>query len=319
MTKNDTITVTITETHARQRLDQALAQLLPDFSRAQLQLWIKSGHVLVDGKQTKPNTKLAGTEVVEIQVQSRPAEPWEAQDIPLNIVHEDDDILIINKPVGLVVHPGSGVIHSTLLNALLHHAPQLKNMPRAGIIHRLDKNTSGLLVVAKTPAAYTSLSKQLKDRTMNREYQAIVYGPMISGGKVDAPISRHVLDRKRMSVNEDGRHAVTHYRVAEKFPAITHLHLKLETGRTHQIRVHMFHIRHPIVGDNTYGGKIRLAKGMTEELRETIRAFNRQALHAFSLGFIHPATKEEVSYKADLPDDMQNLIRVLRADKETKK
>lgn len=319
MTKNDTITITITETHARQRLDQALAQLLPAYSRAQLQLWIKSGHVLVNGKPVKPNTKLSGDETVEIQVQARPNEPWEAQDIPLNIVHEDDDILIINKPIGLVVHPGSGVIHSTLLNALLHHAPQLKNMPRAGIIHRLDKNTSGLLVVAKTPAAYTSLTKQLKDRTMNREYQAIVYGAMISGGKVDAPISRHNLDRKRMSVNEDGRPAVTHYRVAEKFPAITHLHLKLETGRTHQIRVHMFHIRHPIVGDNTYGGKVRLAKGMTEELRQTLRSFNRQALHAFSLGFIHPVTNEEVSFKADLPDDMKNLLKVLREDKDAGK
>lgn len=319
MTNNEKISLTVPEDCTTQRLDQVLAKLLPEYSRSQLSGWIKSGHVLLDGKQVKPNTRVAGNELLEIAAQARPPEPWDAQDIPLDIVHEDDDVIIINKPVGLVVHPGSGIQHSTLLNALLHHAPQLKNMPRAGIIHRLDKNTSGLLVIAKTPIAYTSLSRQLKNRTMSREYQAIVYGSMISGGKVDAPISRHPLERKRMAVVEDGRHAVTHYRVAEKFPALTHLHLKLETGRTHQIRVHMHHIRHPIVGDSTYGGRVHLAKGMTDPLIQTLRGFKRQALHAFSLGFQHPTTGEEISFKIDLPEDMQDLIKALREDKEFNK
>lgn len=314
MTKNNQKTITIPEDFYGKRLDQALAQMMPEYSRAQIQTWIKSGHATINGKPAKTNTKLKGHEEVTITVQDRVVESWEAQEIPLNIVHEDDDVLIINKPVGLVVHPGSGVSSNTLLNALLHHAPALQKLPRAGIIHRIDKNTSGLLAIAKTETAFRSLSLQLKKRTMSREYKAIVYGAMISGGTVDAPIDRNPLERKRMAVVETGRHATTHYRIAEKFRNHTLLSLKLETGRTHQIRVHMHHIRHPIVGDSIYGGRTRLSKGMSEELITALREFKRQALHAFALGFIHPVTGEAVLYKADLPDDMQALVKILRED-----
>lgn len=313
MNKSNQQTITITEDHKNKRLDQALAQLLPEYSRAQIQSWIKSGHILVDGKTVKPNTKLKGLEEIQVSVQERLDEMWEAQKLPLDIVHEDDDVIVLNKPVGLVVHPGSGVSSNTLLNALIHHAPQLKKLPRAGIVHRLDKNTSGILVIAKSERAFKSLTQQLKTRTMSREYKAIVYGAMISGGTVDAPIDRHAIERKRMAVVETGKPAITHYRIAEKFPNHTLLSVKLDTGRTHQIRVHMLHIRHPIVGDNTYGGRTRLSKGMSEELIALLREFKRQALHAFALGFIHPATDEPVSFKVDLPEDMQVLIKALRA------
>lgn len=314
MTNHHLKIIHIPEDFNSRRLDQALAQLLPEYSRAQIQSWIKAGHVLLNNKPAKANVKLKGNEEISVTIQARPEASWEAQALPLDIIHEDDDVLVINKPVGLVVHPGSGVTNNTLLNALLHHAPVLKQLPRAGIIHRLDKNTSGLLVIAKSEQAFKSLTAQLKARTMSREYKAIVYGSMISGGTVDAPIDRNPLERKRMAVIENGRPAITHYRVAEKFRNHTLLSLKLETGRTHQIRVHMSHIRHPIVGDHTYGGRTRLSKGMHEELISLLREFKRQALHAFALGFTHPATHEPVTYKADLPEDMQILIKALRND-----
>ena len=312
-------TLIIPESHANERLDQALAKLLPDYSRTQIQQWIEAGQILLDGCAVKAKIKLKGGEHVAIEATLKPQPINVAQAISLAVVYEDDALIIINKPVGLVVHPGSGNADCTLLNALLHHAPSLQALPRAGILHRLDKDTSGLLVVAKTAAALRHLSHQLKKRSLLREYQAIVYGSMISGGTVDAPIDRHPLQRKRMAVTETGKTAITHYRVAEKYRALTRLKIRLETGRTHQIRVHMAHIRHPIVGDPTYGGRVQLAKGMTPELIHCLRHFKRQALHAFALGLVHPDTQEFMRWEIDLPEDMQQLIVALREDKDKAK
>lgn len=298
------------------RLDLALAKLLPDYSRSQLKNWIDTGNVLLNGKPAKGKLKVKYGDEISLTAVPKPALTYEAQAIPLVIVHEDEDVLILNKPVGLVVHPGAGNPNSTLLNALLHHAPALKHLPRAGILHRLDKDTSGLLVIAKNEAALKNLSHQLKQKTMQREYQAIVSGTLISGGTVDAPIDRHHLQRKRMTVTDTGKHAVTHYRILQKFRAHTHLKLMLETGRTHQIRVHMAHIRHPIIGDPTYGGRMQLMKNTTPLLTQALRNLKRQALHAFALGFTHPGTGEAVRFEIPLPEDMQTLLAALKDDTE---
>ncbi|VVC76106.1 Ribosomal large subunit pseudouridine synthase D [Aquicella siphonis] len=307
-------TFIIPDIHADERLDQALARLMPEYSRTQIKDWLDSGSILINGLAAKGKTRIKGGETVtaEIPVITRPH--WEAQPIPLNIVHEDDALILVNKPAGLVVHPGAGNQDRTLMNALLHHDPALQALPRAGILHRLDKDTSGLLIIAKTAAALKHLSLQLKKRSLLREYQAIVYGTMISGGSVDAPIDRHPLQRKRMAVIDTGKSAVTHYRIAEKFRAHTRLKIRLETGRTHQIRVHMAYIRHPIVGDAVYGGRIQLAKGLSEQLITALRQFKRQALHAFALGLTHPDTEEFMRWEIDLPEDMNHLIQVLRED-----
>ena len=297
-----------------ERLDQALAKLMPEYSRTQVKEWIESGKVLLNNQVVKAKTKVRGGESVSVEVTPKAQPEWKAEAIALTIVHEDDDLIIINKPVGLVVHPGAGNQDSTLLNALLHHCPQLKNLPRAGILHRLDKDTSGLLVIAKTPLALKSLSHQLRKRTLLREYQAVVYGTLISGGTVDAPIERHALQRKRMAVTETGKTAITHFRIAEKFRAHTRLKVRLETGRTHQIRVHMAHIRHPIVGDKTYGGRVQLTKGMSPELVEKMRHFKRQALHAYAIGFTHPTTHEAMRWEIELPEDIHELLVLLRED-----
>ncbi|RDI48795.1 23S rRNA pseudouridine(1911/1915/1917) synthase RluD [Aquicella lusitana] len=307
-------TLIIPETHKDERLDQTLAKLLPDFSRTQIKEWIEAGTILMNGQPVKAKTRVKGGEMISVEVVIKPQPVWEAQAIPLSIVYEDEALIVINKPAGLVVHPGAGNADRTLLNALLHHAPALQALPRAGILHRLDKDTSGLLVIAKTPAALKDLSHQLKKRTLLREYQAIVWGTLISGGTVDAPIGRHGLQRKRMAVTESGKQSVTHYRVAEKFRAHTRLKLRLETGRTHQIRVHMAHIHHPIVGDATYGGRVQLAKGMQPELIQQLRQFKRQALHAYALGLTHPETGEFIRWEIELPSDMKALISALRED-----
>lgn len=317
--KIDPIDLTIEDDYANDRLDQALAKLLPEFSRSQLQAWIETGDVLLNGRTTKGKTKVKPGDQVSVRAIRKAQPTYAAEAIPLTIVHEDEDILIINKPVGLVVHPGAGNSSRTLLNALLHHAPSLQHLPRAGILHRLDKDTSGLLVVAKNEAALRSLNHQLKKKTMQREYQAIVTGTLISGGTVDAPIDRHRHQRTRMAVDEMGKPAVTHYRVMEKFRAHTRLKLMLETGRTHQIRVHMAHIRHPIIGDPTYGGRMQLIKNTTPELTEALRGLKRQALHAFALGFNHPRTQEPVRYEIELPDDMSALLVLLREDTKLNK
>lgn len=305
--------------YANERLDQTLAKLLPEYSRTQIQQWILEGAITVNHAPTKPKNKIKGGEEIILDTTLMAEPKWTPQAIDLNIVFEDDEIIVINKPVGLVVHPGAGNQDSTLLNALIHHTPALKLLPRAGIVHRLDKDTSGLLVIAKTSSALQHLTAQIKERSMVREYQAVVYGNMISGGLVDAPIGRHHLQRKKMAVNDDGRRAVTHYRIAEKFRAHTRLKLQLETGRTHQIRVHMAHISHPIVGDLVYGGRVRLSKGMSDEMIAFLRHYKRQALHAFALGLVHPKTQAFMRWEVNLPEDMQQLLTLLREDTERNK
>lgn len=303
---------------AGKRLDQILAAIFPDYSRARLQDWIRNGHVLVDGQVKRPRDHLNGGETIAIAT-TLPVvqESWQAQPIDLEIVYEDDALLVINKPVGLVVHPAVGNPDNTLVNALLHHAPALETMPRAGIVHRLDKGTSGLLVVAKTLHAHTQLVKQLQKHTITREYQAIVTGTLIAGGTVDTFMGRHPMQRKKMAVLDFGKPAVTHYRVVERFRAHTRLKVQLETGRTHQIRVHMAHIHHPIVGDGVYGGRLHLPKGINDKLRDVLRSFKHQALHAQRLGLIHPITNQYVEWTSALPADMQMLIETLREDSDS--
>jgi 23S rRNA pseudouridine1911/1915/1917 synthase len=240
----------------------------------------------------------------------------EPEDIALDIRHEDADIIVVDKPAGLVVHPGAGNAAGTLQNALLHHDPALAGIPRGGIVHRLDKDTSGLMVVARSPRAHTALVAQLASREVHRQYLALVYGTMVAGGRVDAPIGRHPRDRLKQAVREDGRDAVTHYRVRERFRAMTLVECRLETGRTHQIRVHMAHVRHPLVGDPQYGGLLKLPKGASAALTEALRGFRRQALHAEQLAFVHPGTGEQVSFEAPLPADMQAVLAALRDDRQ---
>lgn len=296
------------------RLDQLLAQLFPDFSRSQLQRWIKSGQVKVDGEKKRPRDSMAGGEAIQIEVPEAVQPEWEAQPMALDLVFEDEEILVLNKPAGLVVHPGAGNPDSTLLNALLSHAPQLRSLPRAGIVHRLDKDTSGLMVVAKTERARLNLIEQLSSRELHREYKTVVMGVMISGGTVDEPIGRHRQDRKRMAVTEHGKPAISHYRVAARYRAHTLVNVKLATGRTHQIRVHMSYINFPVVGDPVYGGRLKLPKNCSETLKIALRGFRRQALHAGRLGLKHPVTDEELSWQCELPSDMLSLIEALEQD-----
>lgn len=259
-----------------------------------------------------PKHRLQGGEQVVLHAEVEETTTLEGQDIPLAVVYEDDEILIIDKPAGLVVHPAAGHRDGTLQNALLHHAPILAGIPRCGIVHRLDKDTSGLLMAAKTLSAHKALVEQLQARTVNREYLALVQGAVTAGGTVDAPIGRHRIDRKRFAVRDDGKPAVTHYRVAERFPHHTLIRVKLETGRTHQIRVHMAHVHHPLLGDPVYGGRLRIPAGAGEALVRVIRDFKRQALHAEKLGLIHPATREYIEWQLPLPQDFSELLEVLR-------
>ncbi|MEA3251234.1 MAG: 23S rRNA pseudouridine(1911/1915/1917) synthase RluD [Pseudomonadota bacterium] len=298
------------------RLDQAAAEVFAEFSRERLKGWIKSGALTLDGAVAKPKDKVYGGERLVLEAVLEDAVRWQPQAIELAIVHEDDDVLVLDKPAGLVVHPAAGNPDGTLLNALLHHCPALAAIPRAGIVHRLDKDTTGLMVVAKTLAAQTSLVGQLQARSVSREYAAVVTGVMTAGGTVDAPIGRHPKDRKRQAVTESGKPAVTHYRVVERFRGHTHVRCRLETGRTHQIRVHMAHRRYPLIGDALYGGRLKLPAGASEALKEQLRRFPRQALHARTLAFVHPASGESVSFSAELPDDLWALLDSLRADGE---
>jgi 23S rRNA pseudouridine1911/1915/1917 synthase len=299
---------------AGRRLDQVLAELFAEFSRSRLTQWVKQGQVEVDGKPRKPRDKVMGGEKITLRVVLELDDRFEPEPIDLEIVYEDAAILVINKPAGLVVHPASGNWQGTLLNALLHHDANLAAVPRAGIVHRLDKETSGLLVVARTLEAQTSLVGQLQERTLTREYDAVINGVLTGGGKVDAPIGRHPVDRKRMAVTHSGKEAVTHYRVAERFRAHTHIKVKLETGRTHQIRVHMAYLKHPLVGDPVYGGRLRLPPASGERLQQTLRRFPRQALHATRLGLEHPLSGEYMEWQVALPEDMVQLLEVLRED-----
>ena len=303
-------------TAAGRRFDQALAEMFPDYSRSRLSGWIKSGAGTLDGAQAPPRQLLRGGEQVLLQVQLENEVSSTPEAIALNIVHEDEHLLVLNKPAGLVVHPGAGNPAGTLLNALLHHDPKLAELPRAGIVHRLDKETSGLMVVARTLPAYTALVDLLSRHEVERQYEAVVLGTMVAGGTVDAPIGRSMGDRLRQSVRdeEDGKRAVTHYRLRERFRAHSLLQCQLETGRTHQIRVHMAHINHPLLGDPMYGGGLKLPKGASPELIAELRGFRRQALHAERLSFVHPISGETLSFSAERPADQEQLIVALRAD-----
>jgi len=309
------LTQTIPVTMAGMRLDQVLADLFAQYSRARLQQWIKQGDVLVEGRQMRPRDKVQGGETVVVTVRTEPETRFEAQPIDLDIIFEDEQILVINKPAGLVVHPAAGNPNGTMLNALLHHAPELAHVPRAGIVHRLDKDTSGLLVVARTLEAQTALVEQLQAREFLREYTAIVSGVMTAGGCVDTLMGRHPVQRKRMAVvTHGGKQAITHYRVEQRLRAHTVVSVRLETGRTHQIRVHMAHIHFPIVGDQVYGGRLKIPKKCSAELLQTLRGFRRQALHARQLGIVHPTTGENMAWQQPIPADMQMLLESLRRD-----
>ena len=314
MIDKDVIQLTIPANLGGQRLDVALQTMLPEHSRSRLQAWIKEGLVTLDNAASTAKTKVWGGEKVSIQMPENPQEnAFKPENIPLNIVFEDDTLLIINKPAGLVVHPAVGNWSGTLLNALLYHLPQLADIPRCGIVHRLDKDTSGLLVVAKTLEAQTSLVRQLQARTVKREYRAIVWGQLWRNGKVEEPIGRNPHNRKKMAVSRGGKPAITHYEVLERFGVNTYVRCNLETGRTHQIRVHMLHLKAPMVGDALYGiGNIIPHKLMTQTLREAISGFNRQALHAIKLGLIHPKTNEAMEWQIELADDMKALLEAMR-------
>ncbi len=294
------------------RMDQALAELFPNFSRSKLQSWIKDGHVLLDGVAQSPKRKVLGGEQVELFAEIEIQTDCAPEDIPLDILYEDEEVLIVNKPAGLVVHPAAGHREGTLQNALLHHAPTLAGIARAGIVHRIDKDTSGLLMVAKTLKAHKSLVGQLQAHSINREYLALAQGYLTAGGTVDEPIGRHPTDRKRFAVRQDGKPSVTHYRIEERLPGHTLLRVKLETGRTHQIRVHLSHIRHPLLGDPVYGGRLRLLPGGDQELGAALRGFRRQALHAEKLGMEHPSSGEWCEWRVDIPEDLQLLLDALR-------
>ncbi|MGR3808859.1 23S rRNA pseudouridine(1911/1915/1917) synthase RluD [Pasteurella testudinis] len=300
-----------------QRLDQALAECFPDYSRSRIKTWIEQDRVQVNSVvANKPREKVYGDEQILINVEIEEEDRFTAQDIPLNIVYEDDDILVINKPKDLVVHPGAGNPDGTVLNALLHHYPQIAEVPRAGIVHRLDKDTTGLMVVAKTIPAQTRLVYALQKRRITREYEAVAYGIMTKGGTVDQPMARHATKRTHMAVHPMGKPAVTHYRVMERFRNYTRLRLRLETGRTHQIRVHMAHIAHPLLGDQTYGGRPRPPKGASEAFLQVLRNFQRQALHAVMLRLEHPISGEVMEWHAPLPQDFVELVNALKADYE---
>ncbi|MEJ5035565.1 23S rRNA pseudouridine(1911/1915/1917) synthase RluD [Acinetobacter johnsonii] len=302
------------ETYLGQRIDQVAATIWSDFSREKLKQWLKEGHLLVNGNSVKPKYKCEGFELLTLEVELEAQTRSLPEDIPLDIVYEDDDIIVVNKPVGMVVHPGAGNSSGTLVNALLHHYPKSAELTRAGLVHRIDKDTSGLLVVAKNLEAQFSLSKQLAKKTVYRVYDLIVYGNVIAGGTVDEPIKRHPVDRVKMAVLPGGKDAVTHYNVKERFQHFTRIQARLETGRTHQIRVHFSYIGFGLVGDPVYMPRVRVPAGATELLDETLRGFRRQALHAAELGLKHPRTGDEMLFKAPWPADLATLVDVLRTE-----
>ena len=303
--------IIIPERFAGQRIDTALSEMLPDYSRSKISSWVRSGMATIKGKPFKPKDKADGEEVVTLSIIKEPSVEWSAENIKLDIVYQDEDIIVVNKPAGLVTHPGSGNWTGTLANALLHYDSGLQNLDRAGIVHRLDKNTSGLMVVARSEVAQKYLSEQIQEHQVSREYSAIVYGHMISGGTIDEPIGRDPKDRIKQAVVDNGKIALTHYRVIDRFSHHTHVKAVLETGRTHQIRVHMSHIGHPLVADPMYGGRLRFPKKADEKLKDALKGFNRQALHSRKLALKHPVSGELMSWEAPLPKDLQQLLEVL--------
>jgi len=296
------------------RLDQALARMFPEYSRSRLKEWLLAGAITVDGAGMRPRDAVTGGERVDMRVPAEALVRDKPEPIALDIVFEDDDLLVINKPAGLVVHPGAGNPAGTLMNGLLHHAASLDKVPRAGIIHRIDKETSGLLLVAKTLPAHMVLVRMLADRAISRRYLAVCKGVLTGGGTIDEPLARHPVDRKRMSVQQKGKPAVTHYTVIERFRAFTYVDVRLDTGRTHQIRVHFAHRRHALVGDPVYGGRLALPSGASDELIDVLRRFKRQALHATQLSFEHPIQGQSVDVEVAPPADFRRLIDVLHAD-----
>jgi len=318
ITTSDTRVAEVPLEFSGQRFDQIIAKMFPEFSRAKLQTWIKAGKALVNGQQLKPREKLKGGETITLQAQPEAVVQTKAQAIELPIIYEDESLLIINKPAGLVVHPGAGNTENTLMNGLLHHCPSIEGVPRAGIVHRLDKDTTGLMVVAKTLSAHKHLVAEMEQRHIKREYLAICRNVPTAGGTIDKPIGRHATQRTKMAVWESGlgksRPAVTHFRVLNKFAKHTLLRCKLETGRTHQIRVHMAWRGYPLVGDPTYGGRLQTPRGASDELIDVLRSFKRQALHAKQLGFMHPNNKKFYQWQSPIPRDFQNLLNALQND-----
>ena len=296
------------------RLDQALARALPQYSRARLQGWIEAGAIQVDGRRPRAKDKVVGGERVQIEARLEVDAEVAPEAMPLEIVFKDRSLFVINKPPGMVVHPGAGNARHTLQNALLALDPKLAVVPRAGLVHRLDKDTSGLLVVARTPEVHTALVAALAEREIERHYIALCSGVLTGGGTIDEPIGRHRSQRIKMAVRSDGRPSVTHYRLMKRFRAHTLLHVQLESGRTHQIRVHLAHIGYPVVGDPVYGGRRRFPAGASPALVAELEGFKRQALHAARLKLAHPVTGEEVEWEAPLPADMAHLVAVLEAD-----
>ena len=304
----------VPEELAGMRLDQALARMFPEYSRSRLKEWFLAGAITVDGGPKRPRDPVAGGETVTLEPRAEAEVRAAPEPMRLDVVYEDDDVLVVNKGAGLVVHPGAGNPGGTLMNGLLHHAPRLEEVPRAGIVHRIDKDTTGLLLVAKSLQAHTALVRQLADREIARHYLAVCNGVLTGGGTIDQPIGRHPVDRKRMSIQQDGKPAITHYKVLERFRAFTYISVKLETGRTHQIRVHFAWRRHALVGDPVYGGRLALPKGASEPVIAMLRGFKRQALHASSLAFEHPTSGEVVNLEVPPPGDFQALLAVLRDD-----
>lgn len=312
--ENQTLVIVPAALHA-QRLDVAMAALFSNYSRSQLQQWIKKGQVLVNGKAVVLVRHLVHAEDrIELQASPTIRTPSQPQDIQLSIIYQDEALIVINKPAEMVVHPGAGNPDQTLVNALLHHFPELQQLPRAGIVHRLDKDTTGLLLVARTLSSHHALVQALQHREIHRHYQAIVMGKLISGATIEAPIGRDPHQRTHMTVIESGKPAITHYRVLERYADYTRVQVQLETGRTHQIRVHFQHIEHPVVGDPIYGGRFKLPKGASEHLRHLLQTFKRQALHAEILSLTHPLTKEVMKWTAPLPEDFKALIQCLQTE-----
>lgn len=309
------ITLEIPEALDQQRLDRSIAQLLPDYSRSRIKQWIESGQVCINSTPiTRARDKVAYNDSITVNAEILDEKPWQAQNIDLNVIHADDDIIVINKPAGLVVHPGAGNPDGTLVNALLHHFPKLATLPRAGLIHRIDKDTTGLLVIAHNISAHTQLTQAIQNKDIKRQYYAIVQGLLISGGTIDEPISRHPNARKKMSISPTGKPATTHFRLKQRFRAHTLVDIELETGRTHQIRTHFCHIGYPIIGDKTYNKKIALEAKISPKLQQALREFPRQALHAYRLTLQHPKDKKNRCFNAPVPEDMQQLIEKLSND-----
>ena len=306
------LNIIIPERMTGARLDASLAKMLPDYSRSKITIWIKSGDALINQKTFKPKDKVSGSEIVCLTLNQKQSNDWTAEKIPLNVVYEDEDIIVVNKQCGLVTHPGAGNWSGTLANALLYYDSALSALDRAGIVHRLDKNTSGLMVVARNEKSQKYLVEQLQNHSVDREYSAIVYGHMIAGGTVDEPIGRDSKDRVKQAVLMSGKEATTHYRAIDRFKSHTHVKAILETGRTHQIRVHLSHVGHSLIGDPTYGGRVRFPKKASEELKDALVNFTRQALHSKKLTLTHPISGEIMSWKAPLPDDMLRLLEVLK-------